>query len=84
MDLYSINYVHTGKPKFWYAVPPNSGMRTRVACKTLFMSKTHGCRFPQHANWSVQHRPCFPRSITRAVRSESRAFGCGWQAEAAL
>lgn len=40
MELYSINYLHFGKPKTWYSIPPSHGKQFEEMMQKIF-PKTH-------------------------------------------
>ena len=52
MDLYSINYIHFGAPKFWYAVPQNKAQALEHAMRTYFPKDTSQChQFLRHKSF---------------------------------
>ncbi|GJE93631.1 JmjC and ePHD domain-containing protein [Phanerochaete sordida] len=52
MDLFSINYIHFGAPKFWYAVPQARAAQLESSMKGYFPKDTSNCpQFLRHKSY---------------------------------
>ncbi|KAG7085759.1 hypothetical protein E1B28_003300 [Marasmius oreades] len=52
MDLFSINYIHFGAPKFWYAVPQGRASTLEHAMRSFFPKDTSQChQFLRHKSF---------------------------------
>ncbi|KAE8251394.1 hypothetical protein A4X06_0g2704 [Tilletia controversa] len=55
MDLCSINYIHFGAPKQWYAIPQKDAKRFETAMETSFPSDAKRCKqFLRHKSFLVK------------------------------
>ena len=54
MNLLSINYLHAGSPKFWYAIDPKDSKRFESLATSLFPSAARDCpEFLRHKRYLI-------------------------------
>jgi jumonji domain-containing protein 2 len=76
MDLYSINYLHFGAPKSWYAVPPEHGHRLERLAKGFFPGDAMSCSsFFRHKSTLISPSILYQYSIpVNKVTQEAGQF----------
>lgn len=57
-DLYSINFLHDGEPKYWYGIPPEHADKFEALFRRLFPKENGACaEFIRHKVWYVCPAP---------------------------
>ncbi|KAL1742523.1 JmjC domain, hydroxylase-domain-containing protein [Schizophyllum fasciatum] len=71
MDLFSINYIHFGAPKFWYAMPQGHADRLETTMRGYFPSEPTQCnQFLRHKSFLVSPKilassSCRPNTLVQ-------------------
>lgn len=68
MNLLSINYLHAGAPKYWYAIAPHDAKRFESLCESRFVHASRTCReFLRHKRYLLSpkllHKAGVPYTI---------------------
>ncbi|KAJ2518353.1 hypothetical protein H4217_003380 [Coemansia sp. RSA 1939] len=64
MDLYSINYIHFGAPKAWYAIPIDARSRFEMSMQNVFANDYKSCsQFLRHKAFLLSPRFLASQSI---------------------
>ena len=54
LDLYSINYMHFGRPKIWYCIPDSDGEKFERLCQFHFSDEHSSCsEFLRHKTTQI-------------------------------
>ncbi|XP_047146045.2 lysine-specific demethylase 4A isoform X1 [Hydra vulgaris] len=86
MDLYSINYLHFGAPKSWYAIPPEHGKRLETLAKGFFSGSASDCsEFLRHKMAIISPHVLrkFSIPVNKILQNEGEfiiTFPCGYHA----
>lgn len=86
MDLFSINYIHFGAPKFWYAMPQGRASALESTMRGYFPKDTSQCRqFLRHKSFLaspnlLRNSSCRPNTLVQQAQEIVITFPRGYHA----
>ncbi|KAI0696985.1 hypothetical protein C8T65DRAFT_662929 [Cerioporus squamosus] len=86
MDLFSINYIHFGAPKFWYAMPQTRATALEHTMRSLFPGAGKNCsQFLRHKSYlaspiSLSKSSCKPNYLVQQAGEFVITFPRGYHA----
>ncbi|RDX44633.1 hypothetical protein OH76DRAFT_1408862 [Lentinus brumalis] len=86
MDLFSINYIHFGAPKFWYAMPQTRATALEQTMRSLFPGAGKNCsQFLRHKSYlaspiSLSKSSCKPNCLVQQAGEFVITFPRGYHA----